>query len=46
MVLRRAKTGARAGKEFGSAFLFFRFFVLDVYDGTGERIHIDLGDVL
>jgi hypothetical protein len=45
MVLRRAKTGTRAAKEFGSASLFFRFSVLDVYDGTGECIHIDLGDV-
>jgi hypothetical protein len=31
--------------ERGSSFLFFRFFVLDAYDGTGERIDIDLGDV-
>jgi hypothetical protein len=40
-----AKTAAHAGKEFGSVFLFFRFFVLDVYNVTGERIHIDLRDV-
>jgi hypothetical protein len=31
------------GRLFG--FLFSPFFVLDVYDGAGDRIHIDLGDV-
>lgn len=32
--------------EFGSAILPFPLFVLDVYDGTGQGVHVDLGDVL
>jgi hypothetical protein len=45
MMARYARTAAHGGKNLSRAFLFFRFFVLDVYEGTGERIHIDLGDV-
>jgi hypothetical protein len=29
-----------------SQLLFFCFFVLDVYHASGDRIHVDLGDVL
>jgi hypothetical protein len=34
------------GKESASALEFFRFLVLDVYDVTGGRGHIDLADVV
>jgi hypothetical protein len=45
-VLSHAKVGANARKWFDSVLLFLGFFVLDVYNVAGERIHIDLSDVL
>jgi hypothetical protein len=34
-----------APQRFSFSFLFPPFFMLYVYDGTGDRFHIDLGDV-